>query len=192
MAEIKSTMEMVMERAAKMAAASDTDMGSEEMSKEGMRLAAAFLREEEVSLSAQLSAASPEDRAAMQKGAVDILLRNIMLPRSEEPQEGVERVMNGLLEVGQNSPELLQVFAEMKKVLEGYLAHTKQLKEQLESQLAQHMAQQGAGGQGGMSAEPSQHPKYHEEWAKVKTQLDEQYGQALTQLKDMVQHQLAI
>ena len=44
MAEIKSTMDMVMERAARMAAeAGETDYLGEERLKEGMRLGAAFM-----------------------------------------------------------------------------------------------------------------------------------------------------
>ena len=48
MAEIKSTMDMVMERAARMAAAGagEDDYLGEEQLKEGMRLGAAFMRGE--------------------------------------------------------------------------------------------------------------------------------------------------
>ena len=43
MAEIKSTMELVMERAARMGRASEEEIEREELRREGMRLAAGFL-----------------------------------------------------------------------------------------------------------------------------------------------------
>lgn len=44
MAEIKSTMEMVLERAAKMADSGNTAFDDEELQRTGMRLAAEFLK----------------------------------------------------------------------------------------------------------------------------------------------------
>lgn len=59
MAEIKSTMDMVMERAARMSAgAGDSDYLVEERLKEGMRLGAAYMRGEP-GLAERLAAVSP-------------------------------------------------------------------------------------------------------------------------------------
>jgi hypothetical protein len=41
-----------------------------------------------------------------------------------------------------------------------------------------------------MKLQPSQHPKFQEEWARIQGQLNEQYGQALKQLKDLVENHL--
>jgi len=57
MAEIKSTMEMVLERAARMAAgAADNNYLGEEQLKEGMRLGAAYMRDEGPHLGERLGA----------------------------------------------------------------------------------------------------------------------------------------
>ena len=194
MAEIKSTMDMVMERAARMAAeAGDSDYLGEERLKEGMRIGAAFMRGEP-GLSEKLGALPPAAKGVVRKGAVQALLRNIFLAREAEKQELADKAMHGLVEVGQGDGELLQVLGEMKKILDGYRQHGEQLKEQLEAQFSQQMAmmEQTMAKQTGMAMklQPSQHPKFQEEWARIQGQLNEQYGKALQQIKDMVEHHL--
>ena len=196
MAEIKSTMDMVMERAARMAAgAGEGDYLGEERLKEGMRLGAAFMRGE-TGLGEKLGALPSAEKASVRKGAVQALLRNIFLAREPEKQELAEKAMHGLIEVGQGDGKLLQILGELKKILDGYRQHGEQLKEQLEAQFSQQMAmmEQNLAKQTGMAMklQPSQHPKFQEEWARIQGQLNEQYGQALKQLKDLVENHLVM
>lgn len=192
MAEIKSTMDMVLERAARMAADAQHDGASDEMLKEGMRTGAAYLRGELDNLAEKLASFSEADHPLVQKGAVQALLRNIVLPRNPDQQEPAEKAMNGLVAVGQGDGQLLQVFGEMKKVLDGYLQHKEQLRQQLEDQFAQQMEmmEQNLSRQTGvaMKLQPAQHPKFQEEWNRLQTELNGQYGKALEQLKKMVEH----
>ena len=197
MAEIKSTMDMVMERAARMAAAGagEDDYLGEEQLKEGMRLGAAFMRGEP-GLSERLATLSEAEKGAVRKGAVQAMLRNIFLAREVEKQELADKAMHGLVEIGQGDGELLKILVEMKKILDGYRQHGEQLREQLEAQFSQQMAmmEQNLAKQTGqaMKLQPSQHPKFQEEWARIQGQLNEQYGKALQQLKDLVENHLAM
>lgn len=195
MAEIKSTMDMVLERAARMAAgALEGDYLAEERIKEGMRLSAAYMRGEGGSLAEKLAVLPPAEKVPVRKGAVQAMLRNIFLAREAEKQAVAEKAMNGLVEIGQGDGELLKILGEMKKILDGYRQHGEQLKEQLEAQFSQQMAmmEQNLAKQTGMAMklQPSQHPKFQEEWARIQNQLNEQYGQALQQLKDLVEQHL--
>jgi len=193
MAEIKSTMDMVMERAARMAAEAEA-AGGEDQLQEGMRAAASFMRGDKIDLAAAVAARPVAEQAVFRKGAVQALLRNIFLPREAEQQKGAEQAMNGLVMVGRGSGELLAAFGEMKKLLDQYLQHREQYREQLEGHFAQQMAQLEAtmAKQTGMSMKlkPSQHPKFQEEWQRVLTQLNDQYGNALNQYKAQVEHYL--
>lgn len=194
MAEIKSTMDMVMERAARMAAgAGESDYLGEERLKEGMRIGAAYMRGEP-GMGEKLAALPPEAKGVVRKGAVQSLLRNIFLARELEKQALADKAMQGLVEVGQGDGELLKILTEMKKILDGYRQHGEQLKEQLEAQFSQQMAmmEQNLAKQTGMSMklQPSQHPKFQEEWARIQGQLNDQYGKALQQLKDLVENYL--
>lgn len=197
MAEIKSTMDMVLERAARMSAgAAEGNYLVDEQIKDGMRLGAAYLRGEGAALAERLGALEPAESGAVRKGAVQAMLRNIFLAREAEKQLQAEKAMQGLLEIGQGDGELLKILAEMKKILDGYRQHGEQLKEQLEAQFSQQMAmmEQNLAKQTGMAMklQPSQHPKFQEEWARIQGQLNEQYGQALQQLKDLVENHLAM
>lgn len=194
MAEIKSTMDMVMERLARMAATEEV-VGGDDLEKEGMRAAASYLRGEPVDLAALVEAKGPAAQRDFRSGVVQALLRNIFLPREVEQQAGAELAMNGLVQVGRGSGELLAAFGEMKKLLDQYLQHRQQYREQLEAHFAQQMGLLEAtmAKQTGMAMKlkPSQHPKFQEEWQKILTQLNDQYGNALSQYKSQIEQFLA-
>lgn len=189
MAEIRSTMEMVLERAARLEAEAGNSLSTEEKSQEGMRLAARYMRGEEVDFTTLL--AKPEkERALLVQGALTTLLRNITLPRNGDDQTVADLAMQGMLQIGQD-PQLQAVLEEMKTILSQFLQHKEQLRNQIEEQFAQQMNQleQSMGRQSGVQVklEPDQHPKFAEEWQKVMVQLHEKYGNALNQTKAYIQ-----
>ena len=192
MAEIKSTMEKVMERLDGMdSAAAPDELLADEKKKEGMRLAAAFLRGEDVSLTAVLADQSEAIKRYLVTGQVQALLRNILLPREEAQQQLAERAMLGLLTVGHADEELVPVFGELKAVLDRYLEHRNQIQQQLHDHFSKQMEQMQAAGQG-KATRPEQNPKYQEEWQRAMGELDNQYGRALTQYKEVVQKRLTM
>lgn len=191
MAEIKSTMEMVLARAARLEAESGgLDLQAEEMAKDGMRAGAGYLREEEIDLAAALAACPEGGRKSYLEGLAEVLLRNIVLPREGESLDRARQAMNGLALVGANHPELLAVFGDLTKILDQYRQHCDQLKEQLEASFAQMMPQleavmaQKTGQQ--IKLKPSQHPKYQEELQRAMDDLNGQYSRAINQHKQMV------
>jgi hypothetical protein len=193
MTEIKSTLEKVMERAATMGSATHEEILADEKVKEGMRTGADYLQGKEVDFSGVLE---PDENAVLVKrGLVQVLLRNIVLPRDED-QQRAERAMQGLLELGKGSSDLLSVFKDMKGILEHYQQHKKEIRQQVEDafrqQMEQALAQQTGQAGLGMKMDPAMHPKFQEEWSKVKGDLDAQYNQALDQHKGFVAQRLSV
>jgi hypothetical protein len=191
MAEIKSTMEMVLERAARMEAEeSSSDLVGEESIKDGMRAGAAYMRDVETDLVAALEGCPAAARGHFMQGMGEALLRNITLPREDESSDLAGMAMNGLALLSRNNQEILAVFGDLTKILDQYRKHCEQLKEQLEANFAQMMPQleammaQKTGQQ--MKLQPSQHPKYQEELQKAMDDLNGQYGRAIDQHKQMV------
>ena len=187
MAEIKSTLEKVMERAAAMGRATEEELATEERVKDGMRLGADYLNGNEVDFSSALEQTSSS--VLIKRGLVQAFLRNIMLPRDDD-QKRIERAMQGLLGLRKVSGDLLSIFKEMKGLLDHYQQHKKEIRQQVEDafrqQMEQAMAQQ-TGQEGlGMKVNPALHPKFQEEWSRIKSDLDSQYNQALDQHKDLV------
>ncbi|MEN8257273.1 MAG: DUF6657 family protein [Thermodesulfobacteriota bacterium] len=193
MAEIRSTMEMVLERAARLEAEAGESLNKEEKSQEGMRLAAQYMRGEEVDFPGML-ARPAEELTLLVQGALSALLRNIILPREEDDQATAGQAMMGMLQLG-HDPQLQAVVDEMKKILSQYLQHKQQLRGQIEEQFVQQMGmlEESMAHQTGaqVKLEPSQHPKFAEEWQKVMVQLNEKYGNALDQHKTYIQQLLA-
>lgn len=190
MAEIRSTLEMVLERAARMEARASTDVMQQEKEKEGMRLAAGFLRGEQVELAAALVKCPAEAQPHVKKGMVTALLRNIVLPRKADEAPAAAKAMQALMEIGRDKGDLAQVFTEMKSILDRYLSHKEQLKKQLEEQFAQQMMlmEKNLAQQTGMKMklQPSQHPKFAEEWQRIQVELNDQYGRAVEQYKEFI------
>ena len=193
MAEIKSTLEKVMERAASMGRASQEEIQTEERMKEGMRMAADYLQGKEVDFSGILEATGAS--ALVKKGLVQVFLRNITLPRDDEKQRA-EKAMQGLLELAKGSGDLESVFREMKGILEHYQQHKKEIHQQVEDAFRQQMEQalaQQTGQKGlGMKMDPRMHPKFQEEWSKVKSDLDGQYIHVLQQQKELVAQSFSV
>lgn len=193
MAEIKSTLEKVLERAASMGRATQDELATEERVKDGMRMAADYLNGNEVDFSSALEQTSSS--VLIKRGVVQAFLRNIMLPRYDDPKR-TERAMQGLLELGKGSGDLLSIFKDMKGILDHYQQHKKEIRQQVEDafrqQMEQAMAQQTGQKGLGMKVDPALHPKFQEEWSRIKSDLDSQYNQALDQHKDLVAQRFSV
>jgi hypothetical protein len=195
MAEIRSTMDMVMERAAKMAARTPDAGQDETFFHAGMRAGASFLRGEEISLETASQEVPPEGRLPFKKGLVNTFMRHLVLPRQKEQIS--EGALRGLLEMGNSLPasaNLAELLAEMRSILSRYVEHRQQLKTQLEEQFSSQMAmlEQNLAQKTGVSMKmsPAQHPRFAEEWQKLLTSLNDQYDNALSQYKDAISQQL--
>ncbi|MCI5208432.1 MAG: hypothetical protein D3910_06470 [Candidatus Electrothrix sp. ATG2] len=195
MAEIKSTMELVMERAARMGRASDEDLQQEDKRKSGMKLAADFLDNKIDSLMTTLAEQPQEEQVTIRSGMVDTLLRNIFLHRDEVGKERTEKATQGIREISGNAGEVGNICAEMQNILGQYNQHREQLRQQLEDQIRmqyeQVLAQQGGMQQaGGGNIEHALEAKVNEELGKMEAELTDQYNQALEQYREAIRERL--
>lgn len=201
MAEIKSTMDMVLARAAAMSAAATTASGGQDLLQDGMRLGAAYLRKEVEDLGLALGKPPEADRSSLRLGFIQTMLRNIVLPRSEE--QSSDQAIQGLIEAGKAkygldlaaNGELVRVLSELKGLLDHYLEHRRQLEQQLKDNFAMQLAhmEEAMGQKAGRSAkiDPTRHPKFQEEWLRLQGDLNEQYGNAIAQHKEFVRERLS-
>jgi hypothetical protein len=190
MAEIKSTMDMVMERAARMASRSVGEPDSQESERTGMRLAAEYISHTLDDLGQALAGQAATEQMAVRKGMAQSLMRNILLPRNETLMATSLRSMQGLLEMERSAGDMVAICAELKQILEQYTQHKEQIRKQLEdavrAQLDQKLGEQGSLAGSRMSIDPAMHPMFQKEWVRMKADLDQQYNQALDQRKDML------
>ncbi len=190
MAEIKSTMDLVMERAARFGKATSEELEEGEAGKRGMQLVAEYLDGKVEDLSQVLSGEKVGLQPKFRKGMIDGLLRNITLPRDEQAQARSEKCFQAILELSGGATDVTSTCQELVQILGQYNQHRDQVRQQMEEQFRaqyeQLMAQQ-TGSQGeGMNIDPSSQPKFREELAKAEMELNGQYTQALDQRRDMI------
>lgn len=194
MAEIKSTLEMVMERAARMATEVADDTANDNTERKGMRLAASYLEGKESDLMQLLKEQAPEEQMAIRTGMAQTLLRNIVLPREDTISEQSLLSLKALGELSGMAADTVSTCSELKQILEQYNQHKIQVRQQLDEsirgQLKQKLQQQGQNIDDEMSINPTMHPQYNDEWARVVGDLNAQYNQALDQRKDMLRQRL--
>ena len=196
MAEIKSTMDMVMERAARLAAEAEETSGDEALENEGMRMAAAYLNGEGENLLEQLKRKAAEEQMTIRGGMARTMLRNIVLPRDEQISEQSLLSLNGLQELSGNSSDIATICSELKQILEQYGQHREQVKQQFDesilNQLKMQLQQQGMAVDDEMTLNPTMHPQYQEEWSRASADLNSQYNDALDQRKELIGQRFGI
>ena len=194
MAEIKSTLELVMEKAARLGTATDQEIREQRARENGMRLASVYVSAGEDHLPSLLEKEPAEVQMATRRGMIDTLLRNILLPREELQQQRVNRALEGIVELGGKAGDIVSICRDLEHIARQYIQHRTQLRQQLEEQVRMQYEQllsQQAGLSGGeLKIDPTMQPKFKEEWNRIETELDAQYNQAIEQHKGLLQQRL--
>ncbi|MDD2468602.1 MAG: hypothetical protein PHI97_31890 [Desulfobulbus sp.] len=186
MAGIKSTMDLVMERAARMGMATPEEMRHEENLKKGMQSTVEFLNGNKPSLAEILGEFAPAEQEAVRKGMLSSLLRNLFLPRDEEGVSRLERAISGIVELNTATPDIGALCRELQTIAHQYGQHRQQLhdqlKEQVRMQIEQMLLRKGMQADS-LKFDPTTEPQFKEQWVRLEADLDGQYGQALEQFK---------
>lgn len=195
MAEIRSTLDMVLERAERLCAeapsTTDTDFH-----RAGMRAGARLIDDgEPLDIGGEFAAVATEHRRHWLGGLLDTLLRNLTLPHDDaaawKPALDALAAVEGALGTGGGLGQLL---TEIDSILGQYNGHRKQVRQQLEEAFAGQAAQLQAdlARQTGMRMDvtPAQHPKFQEELQRHYGQLDDQYRNALDQYKNAIRERI--
>jgi len=196
MAEIKSTMDLVMERAAKIGKASSDDLLRDKAHKKGMQLTVAYLDGSRNDLADMLNNQKDANQGEVRAGMIESLMRNIFLPRDHVQQERTERAARGLIELAGGAGDVVSICQELKHISAGYTQHREQLRGQLEEQIRmqyeQLLAQQGGVQAEKMNIDPTLQPKFREEWGRIEAELTSKYNEALEQHKMQLGQRLGI
>ncbi|PIE58138.1 MAG: hypothetical protein CSA33_04290 [Desulfobulbus propionicus] len=192
MAEIRSTMDLVMERAARMGKASSEELSTASSSKQGMLAAAEFLNGRTDSgappapLSETLEQYPQADQTVIRKGMLETLLRNIFIPRDAAAQERIARALDGILSLGGGAGEIKAICDKLQSLTSQYTTqreqYREQLKQQIQMQIEQVLAQKGLSSKG-LNIDPTMEPQFQEEWSRIEGELNSQYERTLQQYR---------
>ncbi|MDW7771282.1 MAG: DUF6657 family protein [Desulfobulbaceae bacterium] len=197
MAEIKSTMDLVMERAARIGKASSEDLQREEAHKQGMQLTAGYLEGTMAGLAEALGSVNKEMQQEIRTGMLESLLRNIFLPRNDIQRERAEKAGLGIVDLAGGARDISTTCQGLMQIIQGYIKHRDELRGQLEEQIKMQYKQL-LEQQGGVRSEelsnidPTLQPKFQEQWGKLEAELNSRYGEALEQHKASLKQLLGL
>lgn len=189
MAEIKSALELALEKAERYGKATPEELQEAKWQEQARHLAADFLRGK-LELDAALTQFPAAAQAALVKQVKEILLRNITLPREGSIDAANQRAQAGMLQVARDKKatqrvlqELGQIFASYEQVRQNAL---QQMKAQFGAQLDSVKKALEAQMHRPMTVDVEQTPQFQEQWRNFEGQLQQQFQPLLDKHKAML------
>ena len=189
MGDIKSAIEIAMEKVEGLGRATDEERLKWEYVPEGERLAARYLKQD-CNLVAELSQYEAKIKKYVIQGVADILIRNINLPKNNLVKRTNKKAMDGLKIVKSDKASVENVYSKIRRIFEHYVGQGEQqkkqayesLKAEFEARIKQAIQQQ-LGSFMGIRIDVERQPQFQEEWHKLLIQLDSQYVMLLDEYK---------
>lgn len=181
MGDIKSALEIAMEKIEKLGEASDEERLKWKYVPEGERLAARYFKQG-CNLVVELSQYEETARRYVIEGAGDILVRNINLPRNDLAKGNNRRAMDGLKNLKDDKVAVENIYSKMRRIFNHYTEQGEQQRKQAYESLkaefeakVQQVVQQQLGSFMRIRIDVEKQPQFQEEWRKIQAQLDSQY-----------------
>ena len=189
MGDIKSAREIALEKVEKLEKATDEERLRWKYIPEGEKLGARYLKEGG-NLVVELGNYEGEVRRCIIEGAVDILARNINLPKDDGAKKNNRRAMEGLKNLKNDKIAVENVYSQLRHLFSHYTEQGEQqrrqayetLKSEFEVRVRQAVQQQ-VGLPVGIKIDVEKQPQFQEEWRKIQTQIDSQYYKLLDEYK---------
>ncbi len=189
MDEIKSALEIAMEKIEKLGEATAEERLEWKYVPEGEKLAAEYLKED-CNLAAELSKYGEKERKYVTEGAANILIRNINLPRNDITKKSNRRTMDGLKDLRSDKISVENVYSKIRRIFSHYTEQGEQQRKQAYDALKadfeakiQQAVQQQMGSSAGIKIDVESQPQFQEEWLKLRAQIDSQYLKLLDEYK---------
>ncbi len=189
MGDIKSALEIAMEKIEKLDKATDEERLRWEYVPEGERLAVRYLKQD-CNLVVELSQYEETARRYIKEGASGILIRNISLPKDDLAKRNNRRAMDGLKNLKNAKVAVENVYSKVRRIFNHYAEQGEQQKKQAYESLkaefeakAQQAVQQQLGSLMRVRIDVEKQPQFREEWRKIQARLDSQYLKLLDEYK---------
>ncbi len=189
MGDMKSALELAMEKVEKLGEATDKERLKWKYVPEGGKLAVRYLKHD-CNLVVEMSQYEENVRRYIIEGASDILIRNINLPKDDSVRRSNRQAMDGLKNLKSDKVSVENVFSKMRYIFNHYIEQGEQqrrqayerLKTEVESKV-QKALQQKLVSFVGAAIDVERQPQFQEEWRKIEIQLDSQYLKHLDEYK---------
>ena len=187
--EIKSALEIAMEKVEKLGEVTEEERMKWKYVPEGEKLAARYLKQN-LNLLSEMGKFEEKVKGYVIEGAQDVLVRNVELPRNDSLRKKNKRVMEGIKLLKDDKVSTENVFSKMRRVFDHYVEQGEQqrnqayesLKVDVEARIQQAVKQQ-MGSLANVRIDVESQPQFQEEWRRMLAQLDMQYTKLLDEYK---------
>jgi len=187
LAEIKSALELALEKAERYGRATKEELNRDQFRDQGRQMAVTFLKnggDLQGSLAALPATAQAEAREAIK----EVLLRNINLPRDGEMDPRLNQVLEGLLLVAQSRKAMERSRAELEQILQSFLQVRNNAYQQLKARYGAGVDQMQRALEAQMrqkvKVEVEHLPQFQEEWRQFQGQIIDQFEPVLGACKE--------
>ncbi len=189
MGDIKSALELAMEKVEKLEKATDEERLKWKYIPEGEKLAARYLKQD-CNLVVELGKYEEKVRRYIIEGTGEVLIRNINLPKNDLAKRNNRRAMDGLKNLKSDKVAVENVYSQLRHLFNHYMEQGEQqrkqayetLKNEFETRVRQAIQQQ-LGLLAGVKIDVEKQPQFQEEWRKIQNQIDSQYYKLLDEYK---------
>ncbi len=189
MAEIKSALELALEKAERIGKASPEEMQRIQWQEQARHLAAAYLRED-INLEEKLREAPPQAQPVLAGTIRETLLRNIVLPREGVVDDNVTRALAGILQVVRDKKAAKGVVLEIDRIFKSFIQVRQNALEQLRAQFNMQLDSVKRALEAQMhrqvKIDVEQTPQFQEQWRTFEAQLIQQFEPLLERQKAML------
>jgi len=189
MGDMKSALELAMEKIEKLDEATDEERLKWKYVPEGEKLAVRYLKQG-CNLVVEMGQYEENIGRYIIEGAADILTRNINLPKDDLARKNNRKAMDGLKNLKSDKVGVENVFSKMRYIFNHYTEQGEQQRKQAYERLkteveagVQEKLQQQLVSFVANSIDVERQPQFQEEWRKIQAQLDSQYQKHLDEYK---------
>jgi hypothetical protein len=189
MAEIKSALELALERTADVQG-DKAKLEAHDAKQRGMRIAGKFLDDPSIDLKAELKKEEKAARPAVRDGVFQVLLSQLALPAQASDLDRLQPVGKGLTSIIRENRIVEDLMSQVSQLLQQYLDNKNQLTESLRQQFEPRMRQkeeqiaQQTGRR--MKLDPSTDPEFAKALNQNMQRLQSQYGAVVQQAKEQL------
>src|SRR3990172_4841747 len=178
---IKSAREIAMEKVEKLGEATEEERLGWKYLPQGEALAAKYLRDD-CNFLVELSQYQESVKKYVIRGAAEVLIRNISLPKNEVAKKKNRKTMDGLKLLKNDKVGVENIYSKMRYLFNHYEEQGEQQRQQayqsLKAELevrVQKAVQQQMGTMMTGKIDVEKQPQFQQEWRKLQNQLDSAY-----------------
>jgi hypothetical protein len=191
-AEIKSALELALEKAEQYGRASKEDLQEDKVKEQGRQWAVQYLKEEDLDLEKELAALPPEVQPSARLAMKEIFLRNITLPREETVDARQQRALEGIMVTATDKKAMSRLKQEVEQFWQQFLTARNTAYQQLKTSFSQTLGNYARALEAQLKTkvrlEVDNLPEFQQEWRKFEGNLLSQFEPMLEDRKQKMLH----